>query len=260
MVIPKMIRPVAKPSADWIAVAPEPASAPSTPVDNAAKSAPGEFSAPAFALPEQSRLARSWRLIALLAIIFLAIGFTLWVHPDATSRRRDQVDESFHRGGWSRRSILPQGRMMSVYEPSREEADYRIEFGWLPDAKGVGWVFRTRDAGDYYATRISVLQPGTRVVLVVEHFSVFGGVEGAHSRRVVPLGSSAGLVRVRMDAIGPVFTLSLQGSAADYWTDARLDSGPLGFYDERGQRPEVQSLRFTLIKKGAVRTAAATLP
>jgi len=96
--------------------------------------------------------------------------------------------------------------------------------------------------------------------VVVEHFSVFGGVEGAHSRRLVLLGNGVGLVRVRMDAIGPTFTLSLQGSAADYWTDARLDSGPLGFYDERGQRPEVQSLRYTFVNRGAARTAAATLP
>jgi hypothetical protein len=262
MVIPKMVRPAAKPVVDRIAaaaVAPAPIPAPAL-VDNAPKSAPAEFSAPAFALPEQSRWARSWRLIALLTIIVLAAGFTLWVRPDSAATRREQVDESLNRGGWSRRSILPPGRMMSVYEASREESDYRLEFGWVPDAKGVGWVFRTRDAGDYYATRISLLQPGARVVLVVEHFSVFGGLEGAHSRRVVPLGSNAGLVRVRMDAIGPTFTLSLQGSPADYWTDARLDSGPLGFYDERGQRPEVQSLRFTFVKKGAARTAVASLP
>ncbi len=260
MVIPKMVRPALKPVAQPIAVAPPPVSAPSAPVENAAKTVPTEFSAPALALPEQSRLARSWRLLALLAIISLAIGFTLWVHPSAAARyQREQVDESLNRGGWSRRSILPQGRMMSVYEPSREESDYRIEFAWVPDAKGVGWVFRTRDAGDYYATRISLQQPGARVA-VVEHFSVIGGVEGAHSRRAVLLGNGAGLVRVRMDAIGPAFALSLQGSAADYWTDARLDSGPLGFYDERGQRPEVQSLRFTLINRGVARTAAATLP
>ena len=260
MVIPKMVRPPAKPPAERITATPvAPAPAPA-PMDNTAKSSPAEYSAPAFALPEQSRLARSWRLMALLTVIILVVCFTVWVRPDATAARREQVDESLHRGGWSRRSILPPGRMMSVYEASREESDYRLEFAWVPDAKGVGWVFRTRDAGDYYATRISRLQPGARVVLVVEHFSVSGGVEGPHSRRVVPLGSTAGLVRVRMDAIGPSFTLSLQGIPADYWTDARLDSGPLGFYDERGQRPEVQSLRFTFVKKGAARTAVASLP
>jgi hypothetical protein len=96
--------------------------------------------------------------------------------------------------------------------------------------------------------------------LVVEHFGVLGGVEGPHSRRVVPLGGNAGLVRVRMDAIGPSFTLSLQGSPADYWTDPRLASGPLGFYDDLGQRPEVQSLRFTFVRKGGAPTAVASLP
>ena len=149
---------------------------------------------------------------------------------------------------------------MSVYEPSRDEADYRLEFGWVPDSKGVGWVFRTRDAGDYYAARVSLLQPGASVTLVAEHFSVVGGVESAHSRKVVPFGSNAGLIRVRMDAIGPAFTLSLQGSPVDYWTDARLNSGALGFYDELGQRPVVQSLRFTFIKKGVTRVAVASLP
>lgn len=262
MVIPKMVRPTAAPVLDRIATvtAPAPVSVPPVSVENAIDGAPTQYSAPALALSEQSRFARSWRLIALLAIISISIGFTLWVRPDAATQRRNQVDVAINRGGWSRRSILPQGRMMSVYEPSRDESDYRIEFGWVPDSKGVGWVFRTRDAGDYYATRISVLQPGARIILVVEHFSVFGGVEGAHSRRLVPLGNSGGLVRVRMDAMGPAFNLSLQGSAADYWTDARLGSGALGFYDERGQRPEVQSLRFTFVKKGAAQTAAATLP
>ncbi|MDP9113097.1 MAG: hypothetical protein M3O20_05385 [Acidobacteriota bacterium] len=262
MVIPKMVRPAAQPVAERMVAAPPapPVISAAATVDDAARSVAAEYSSPAFALPEQSRLARSWRLIALLSVIILAGGFTLWDRPDASVTRREQVEESLHRGGWSRRSLLPPGRMMSVYEGSREEPDYRLEFAWVPDAKGVGWVFRTRDAGDYYATRISLLQPGARVVLVVEHFSVFRGVEGQHVRRVVPLGGGAGLVRVRMDAIGPVFTLSLQGSAADYWTDARLDSGPLGFYDERGQRPDVQSLRFTFLKKGAARTAVASLP
>ena len=61
------------------------------------------------------------------------------------------------------------------------------------------------------------------------------------------------LLAIIILAIG--FTLWVHPDAA-----AHLDSGPLGFYDERGQRPEVQSLRFTFVKKGAARTAAATLP
>ncbi len=259
MVIPKMVRPAVKPVVDRLPAAPATAPAPAKP-DISASSAPVEIAAPAFTLPEGSRLSRYWRPLALLTIILMAIGFTLWVRPAADTSHPGQAAEWTNRGGWVRRSLLPPGRLMSVYEPSRDEADYRLEFGWVPDSKGVGWVFRTRDAGDYYAARVSLLQPGASVTLVAEHFSVVGGVESAHSRKVVPFGSNAGLIRVRMDAIGPAFTLSLQGSPVDYWTDARLNSGALGFYDELGQRPVVQSLRFTFIKKGVTRVAVASLP
>lgn len=257
MMVPKMDRPVTKSVAPPVPIIPAPGPA-SSPLAAAAK-IPMEGAAPAFAVAEESSFARAWRPLALLAIIAVAIGFTVWVRPAKDTSSREQVADSFHRGGWVRRSLLPPGRLMSVYEPSRDESDYRIEFGWVPDERGVGWVVRTRDAGDYYAARVSLLQPRSSVV-VAEHFSIRGGVESAHSRRVVQIGSHAGLVRVRMDAIGPAFTLSLQGSPVDYWTDERLTSGPLGFYDERGLRPVIQSLRFTFIKKGATQIAVATLP
>ena len=121
----------------------------------------------------------------------------------------------------------------------------------FPDAKGVGWVFRTRDANDYYAARISLLQPGASVVLAEEHFSVFGGEESAHSRKVMSARQPRRFGASTDGCHRPVFTLSLQGSPVDYWTDARLDSGaarllrrawtaagvqvaPLHFYQERG--------------------------
>jgi hypothetical protein len=46
----------------------------------------------------------------------------------------------------------------------------------------------------------------------------------------------------------------------DYWNDTQLNAGTLGFYDETGDRPDVQGLHVTLIKKGATRTAVASLP
>jgi hypothetical protein len=257
MMVPKMDRPVTKSVAPPVPIYPAPGPT-SSPLTATAK-IPMAGAAPAFAVAEESRFARAWRPLALLAIIAVAIGFTVWVRPAKDPSSREQVADSFHRGGWVRRSLLPPGRMMSVYEPSRDESDYRIEFEWVPDERGVGWVVRTSDAGDYYAARVSLLQPRSSVV-VAEHFTVRGGLESAHSRRVVQVGNHAGLVRVRMDAIGPAFTLSLQGSPADYWTDERLNSGALGFYDERGLRPVIQSLRFTFIKKGVTQVAVASLP
>jgi hypothetical protein len=273
MVIPKMARPAAKRIADRTPVAPAALAAPAAPTAPAPMFSipaniikeylPSGFTAPSLLLftADDKFLARFWRQIVLALVAIVAVVFLLSGHSGAgassAGRRAAEVSSI---GGWSRNSILPPGRMMSVYDPSRDESDYRIEFAWVPDAKGVGWVFRTRDAGDYYATRLTLVQPGASLVLAAEHFSVLGGVESAHSRKVIPLANNSGLVRVRMDAIGPAFTLSLQDSPVDYWTDARLDSGALGFYDERGLRPEVQMLRFTFIKKGTNRMAEASLP
>jgi hypothetical protein len=63
-----------------------------------------------------------------------------------------------------------------------------------------------------------------------------------------------------MEAIDPAFTLSLQDGLVDSWTDARLDSGALGFFDENGQRPAFEALHFTFIGKVTTRTAVASLP
>jgi hypothetical protein len=271
MVIPKMVRPPARPLANHRPAAlAAPASAP-IPARPDSISATGRDQAPVPSVPlftplllitpDDKFLVRFWRQIALAVLAVVAIGFLLWGRSGPSpSVTRQRTIESSSMAGWSRSSLSPPGRLMSVYEPSRDESDYRIEFGWVPDAKGVGWVFRTLDAGSYYATRLTLLQPGVNLVLAAEHFSVIGGAESAHSRKVIRLANNTGLVRVRMDAIGPAFTLSLQDSPVDYWADPRLNSGALGFYDERGQRPEVQALRFTFIKKGATRTAVASLP
>src|SRR5665213_1757655 len=223
MMVPKMVRPITKSVALPAPIIPAAASA-SSPLAVTAKIPMSDEAAPTFVIREESRWARSWRPLALLVIVAVAVGSTLWVRPAKDVPSREQAADSFHSGGWARRSLLPPGSMMSVYDPSRDESDYRIEVGWVPDDRGVGWVVRTRDAGDYYAARVSLLQPRSSVV-VVEHFSVLGGAESAHARRVVQLGNHAGLVLVRMDAIGPAFTLSLQGNPVDYWTDERLSSG-----------------------------------
>ena len=135
-----------------------------------------------------------------------------------------------------------------------------MEFSWVPDAAGVGWVFRTRDRNNYYAARLSLQQSGANGVLVAEHFSVLAGAESAHSRKVIPLGNTAGLVKVHMDAIGPAFKLFVEDNPADGWTDARLSSGALGFYDDGAHLPKLLALSFTFINKTVSRTALVSLP
>ena len=209
--------------------------------------------------PVDSLLTRYWRWIAVAVIVTAAIGFTLLVRPEpGSSRAKPDEPGSAMTGGWSRRGVSANGRVVSVYDPSWSESDYRVEFGWVPDAIGVGWLFRIRDGSNYYGARLSLLQPGASTALAVEHFGVVDGVESAHSRKVIALAGAGRMLRVRMDAAGPAFTLWAQGSPVDYWTDARLAAGPFGFYDERGQRPTLPTIRFTFFQKGTARMAVTS--
>lgn len=254
MVIPKMTRPPAKPVVDRVpSPPPRPAIAalPGTATDIASV----EYVPPSLLqfIPEETLFRRYWRQIAVGAVAILALAWLLWGNSRSDASRRNIPT-------WSHRYTSPPGRLLSLYEPSRGEADYSTEFAWAPDAKGAGLVLRVRDENNYYATRLTLQQPAPHLELAEEHFSVLGGVEGTHSRKVISLGNLTAPVQIQMDAIGSAFTLSVQGHPVDYWNDTQLNSGALGFFDETGDRPEVQGLHVTLIKKGATRTAVASLP
>jgi len=135
-----------------------------------------------------------------------------------------------------------------------------MEFSWVPDSAGVGWVFRARDRNNYYAGRLSLQPRGSNSLLVAEHFSVLGGKESAHFQKVIPIPSHSGLVRVHMDAIGSEFKLLLENKPADSWSDGRLNSGALGFFEGGGHLPKLLALSFTFIKNQVTRTAVASLP
>jgi hypothetical protein len=204
--------------------------------------------------PDQKLLERYWRQLALGAVAILALGLLLWGNSGSgTSAHKPPAE-------WSHRYTSPPGRLLSLYEPSRGESDYSVEFGWVPDAKGAGLALRVRDENNYYATRLLLQKPAPNLELAEEHFTVVGGVEGTHSRKIISLANQGGPLQIQMDAIGSAFTVSVQGHPVDYWNDAQLNSGALGFFDESGERPEVQGLHVTLIKKGATRTSVASLP
>jgi hypothetical protein len=250
MVVPKMARPPAKPAP---AIPPRVAAPPSPGVAEEAPTRPLTLFAETE--PEKMRRARlaTWGLMAVAVI-----GVALWVRPK-TQESEPQASMSFaggsFAGGWSRRAISPPGRQVIAYDLSRDESNYRMEFSWTPSAQPVGWVFRTRDSGNYYGANLSLVQPGDNSAVAVEHFSVLGGIETPHTRKVTALMRSEPAIRIRMDASGPLFTLYIQGSPVDNWTDQRLPTGGFGFYEERGQQPVVQALRFTFFNDGALSTS-----
>ena len=248
MVIPKMVRPPARPAPAAIAAPAVPPRVAAPPPPERAEEAPiRPLTLFAETEPEKARRVRlaKWGLVAVAVL-----GVAVLVRPKA-EESDPQASMSFA-GGWSRRAISPPGRQIIAYDLSRDESNYRMEFSWVPSAQPVGWVFRTRDSGNYYGAKLSLVRPGDSSSVAVEHFSVLGGIESPHSRKVTALMRSEPAVRIRMDASGPVFTLYVQGSPVDNWTDQRLPKGGFGFYEERGQQPVIQALRFTFFNQGAL--------
>ncbi len=258
MVIPKMVRPITLRTASRTPRAlPQPAQ-PQAPAEAAV--APTEISF--YADSEASFLPRRWKVRGLSAAAVVMVCAIAWVRPgsDAGSASDSAPPAT---GTWSRRTAYVVGsknpREILVYSGSEGVKNYRIEFAWVPDPQGVGWIFRATDSANYYAAKLRLLQAGATPMLSLEHFAVIKGVEGAHSRKIITLGRTTSEVLVRMDATGPAFTLYLQGTPADYWTDGRFESGSLGFYQERGERPVLQALRFTLFKKSGLQTVVTSL-
>jgi hypothetical protein len=238
MVVPKMARPPTRPAPARV-TPPPPKPAEDAPIRPLTLFAETE--------PEKAlrvRLAK-WG-VAAVAVIGVAVLVRPTPHESAPP-----VSMSFG-GGWSRRAVSPPGRQIIAYDLSRDESNYRMEFSWAPSGQPAGWVFRIRDSGNYYGAKLSLLRPGDNSAVAVEHFSVLGGIETPHARKVIALLRSEPAVRMRMDVSGPVFTLYVQGSPVDNWTDQRLPTGGFGFYEERGQQPVVQALRFTLFNRGAL--------
>ncbi len=156
MVIPKMVRPAAAPVRLQIAEVPEPAHVPGT--ASAPLPAPVEIGfAPALMVQRtDSFLGRHGRWIAVVVVALAGTGIATFVRPEAgTSQRTASEAESGMSGGWTRSGLSAAGRVVSVYDPSRAESDYRVEFSWVPDGLGVGWLFRIRDASNYYGARLS---------------------------------------------------------------------------------------------------------
>jgi hypothetical protein len=244
MVVPKMVR-SAKPATSR----PLPASAPqvgaataeqianSQPVPSLYASSPPWF--------------RSFRVKVLLTIAALtALSIPIWKHMLTPSQAPTEVDTAMGAGGWVRDGVsrfepgYKQLRQLVLYRPSMNAKDCRLEFTWQVGTAGVGWVFRAKDRGNYYAMRIKVVKPGPSPTMSVEHFTVYHGVEGGHSEKVLVFSRNDPVLRIRMEVAGPAFTLYMQGNATEYWNDTRLNSGGLGFFEEWNQGVDVHSVRM----------------
>ena len=81
--------------------------------------------------------------------------------------------------GWSRH---PDGYVrtgqLALYRPAQTFADYHFEFFGEIERKSLSWAVRARDTQNYYAMKMTVIEPGLRPVVAVVHYPVVGGKKG----------------------------------------------------------------------------------
>lgn len=250
MVVPKMVR---TPKKVTPLNSPRPALAsPSAAGDTViAEQFASHLYAPSFSLRKSFSFKLCIAVVALAAVII-----PLWrraARPSAT-----EIQTSIAAGDWLREAAVAgdpgvkQSRQLILYKPALKAADYRFEFDWMTDSGDVGFVFRAKDLGNYYAVRLKVLRPGSSPTLAAEYFGVYHFIESPHNEKVMVFSKSEPVVRLRMDVLGPMFTLYLQNIATEYRTDAQLGSGALGFFEEWNRSPEVQAVRMSFPQRSEV--------
>jgi len=211
------------------------------------------LAAPEFAIALEPDRPRRWIGLAAVAMLLVAgAGVYRWTRP-ASAESAALSGMEMGGAGWvtewaSDSTGSARGRQISLYRPSVSMADYRLEFLGRIERKSLGWVFRAADSKNYYVAKLQAARPGASQ-LTITRFAVIRGFEGVHIQRTLSL-DPGGLLKVRLEARGPRFTVYVQNQVVEDWEDDRLKSGGLGFLNEREEQGQVQSLQIAFPKGG----------
>lgn len=210
------------------------------------------------------RMVRSWKRIRrrtvlavaapALALLLLAVS---WNPAREAARRRAAVtlheDFSGGLGSWTSGaadwSRDPAGfavvGSLALLGPSLHMTDYRLEFQGQIERESLAWVFRARDHNNYYAMKISVLQPGPLPTMALIRYRVLDAQQTPPVQ--VPLRillHNESTFRVQMRVSGSDFTTFINQQQVDFWTDERFPSGGVGFFCDKGSRARLYWVRI----------------
>jgi hypothetical protein len=142
---------------------------------------------------------------------------------------------------WIRDWVTGLPNRLSILRPSLPLSDYRVAFQVQGDGTAAGWVFRARDARNFYANKLEVVKTGPNFTAMLVRFAVIDGIEQPRTRIPLTMPARAdALYKIRLEAVGNHFTTWVQDQKADDWTDDRIKTGGVGMYSER---EETGSLR-----------------
>ncbi len=155
-------------------------------------------------------------------------------------------------GGWFTNDMPDRSRArtragaFSIYRPSLELRDYRIEFTGRIEQGSLGWVVRWTDPDNYVALKLS--RQGTRHKLT-RHLVMSGEETGRQETMLAGITPGAKGYNVRMDTSGPRFTVFIQGQQVESWTDDRPARGGFGFLNEGDERGRIEAVQVFVLSR-----------
>jgi hypothetical protein len=184
-------------------------------------------------------------------------GSLVSLRRSIANRAASEVTDTFHSGmkswgvtsgyapGWAPN---PEGWVrvgaLALLQPTASARDYRLEFLGQIDEKGMGWVVRARDARNFHAMKLKVLQDGPRMVLAMVHYEVVGGKQGP--RVETPLSVMVHrnqAYQVDVDVTGNRVATLFDGQPVDAWIDGLNSAGGVGFFSDKGERARLYWVR-----------------
>ncbi len=145
---------------------------------------------------------------------------------------------------WSRMSGSVRLGDMRLWKPTLSLADYQMSFEGQIESKAMGWTFRAIDFGNFYATKISIANPGRPEII---RYVTLGGKQMNKVSLPIPLSVQADTVYdVHVRVKGTRFSTVVNGRVVDSWNDARIRRGGVGFFSDPG---ESASLRWVSISE-----------
>jgi hypothetical protein len=125
---------------------------------------------------------------------------------------------------------------MALLEGSQALSSYRLDFTAQIEKKAVGWVFRAKDARNFYATKLVESKNGAASSFTILRYAVIDGRESLKVQLPLPAVPAAkSLYRLRQEVQGTQFTTYLDGRLIDTWNDGTFERGGAGFFADPGE-------------------------
>jgi hypothetical protein len=187
-------------------------------------------------------------------------GPIAWVRQALAKHAAVEVTDHFREGmqgwtasgeaipaGWSRHKdgyTIPGA--LALFRPSLNFKDYRFEFFGQIENKGMSWSVRSKDAQNYHAMKVAVVETGLRPFVALIHWDVIDGKAGRPSR--TPLNimvHNNRPMQVAVNVEGNLLVTSIDGEEVDSFTNTTLASGGVGFFSEATERTRLYWMKVS---------------